>query len=122
MGVPNCNAQGVSMSESISRRDALLKIAGLAAGSGAVCAAAAAAAAEPPHLTTTDPTAVALGYHESAGTVDPKKFTTYQPGQSCSTCLQLQGNAGDPWRPCNLFPGKLVNAGGWCRVWVKRPA
>jgi len=22
----------------------------------------------------------------------------------------------------NLFPGKQVNAEGWCRVWVQKPA
>jgi hypothetical protein len=38
----------------------------------------------------------------------------------CNTCLQLQGNAGDAYRPCNIFPGKLVNANGWCKVWVKK--
>jgi hypothetical protein len=31
--------------------------------------------------------------------------------------MQLQGKEGDEWRPCNLFPGKLVNAHGWCKVW-----
>ena len=45
---------------------------------------------------------------------------TYQPGQMCNTCLQLQGKAGDAYRPCNIFAGKLVNANGWCKVWVKK--
>jgi hypothetical protein len=109
------------MSEPISRRDALLKLALLAGGAGSLCARQRAMAADQPHLTTTDPTAMALGYHENASTVDAKQFTSYQPGQTCSTCLQLKGDAGQMWRPCNLFPGKLVNANGWCRVWVKRP-
>jgi High potential iron-sulfur protein len=108
------------MSEPISRRDALRKLALLAGGAG-LCARQAAGAADLPHLTTTDPTAVALAYHEDASQVDAKQFPTYKAGQNCSTCLQVKGDAGQMWRPCNLFPGKLVNANGWCRVWVKRP-
>lgn len=107
------------MSETLSRRDALLAL--LAGSAGSLCGQGRAVAADLPHLTTTDPTAVALAYHENASQVDPKQFPTYKPGQTCSTCLQLKGNAGEMWRPCNLFPGKLVNANGWCRVWVKRP-
>ena len=104
----------------MSRRDALLKLALLAGGTGSLCAQRA-LAADQPHLTTADPTAVALAYHEDASSVDAKQFPTYKAGQTCSTCLQLKGDAGQAWRPCNLFPGKLVNANGWCRVWVKRP-
>ena len=59
---------------------------------------------------------MALSYHESAKTVDAAKFPTYKPDQHCGNCLQLPGNDGDAWRPCNLFPGKLVNANGWCKV------
>jgi High potential iron-sulfur protein len=109
------------MSESMSRRDALLRLALLAGATGSLCAQQRALAADQPHLTTADPTAVALAYHESASSVDAKQFPTYKAGQTCSTCLQLKGDAGQAWRPCNLFPGKLVNANGWCRVWVKRP-
>ena len=107
------------MSEPIShsRRDALKQFVMLCGAAGALRSAQ---AAELPHLTPTDPTAQALGYHDDAKTVDAKQFTTYQPGQMCSTCLQLQGNAGDAWRPCNIFAGKLVNANGWCKVWVKK--
>ena len=109
------------MTDTLSRRDALKNLA-LAAGALAVPASRIASAADsPPHLSPTDPTAVALAYHESAKAVDAKKFVTYKPDQSCSNCLQLQGKAGDAWRPCNLFPGKLVNANGWCKVWVKKP-
>jgi hypothetical protein len=110
------------MSNSITRRDALKR---LTVAAGALLAAnraqrAAADAGSPPHLSATDPTAVALAYHEDSGTVDAKAFPNFKPEQKCSTCLQLQGKAGDPWRPCNIFPGKLVNANGWCRVYVKK--
>lgn len=106
------------MSQSFSRRDALKGIA-LAVSAGALSVREARADA-PAHLSPTDPTAQALGYHESAKAVDAKEFPTFAAGQQCSTCAQLQGNPGDPWRPCNIFAGKLVNAEGWCKVWVKK--
>jgi len=111
------------MKELISRREALKN---LAVGAGTLLAVsraglAAADAGALPHLTATDPVAVALSYHESAKTVEAAKFPTFKPEQKCSTCLQLKGNAGDTWRPCNLFPGKLVNAEGWCKAYVKKP-
>ena len=107
------------MSHSFSRRDALKGIA-LVVGAAGVVARDVRAADAPPHLTESDPTAQALGYHDSAKTVAAKDFPTYQAGQMCSTCAQLTGNAGDAWRPCNIFAGKLVNANGWCKVWVKK--
>jgi hypothetical protein len=108
------------MSNPLSRRDALKKLALLAAAVGVAEGLRPAAAAELPHLSPTDPNAVALGYHDNAMQVDPQKFPTYRPGQRCDTCLQLQGQQGQAWRPCNLFPGQLVNASGWCRVWVPK--
>jgi hypothetical protein len=127
------------MNGTMSRREALKSLAlgagtllaagaaGAATSAAATSAAASSAAAKPPpasgnlpHLMPTDLLAVALSYHESASTVDAKMFPTYKPDQKCGTCLQLTGTVGDPWRPCNLFPGKLVNAGGWCKVWVKK--
>jgi hypothetical protein len=116
------------MKELISRREALKN---LALGAGALLVAGptvAAEAAKPaanysglPHVTPGDPVAVALSYHENAKSVEAAKFPNYKPDQHCGNCLQLTGNEGDPWRPCNLFPGKLVNAGGWCKVYVKKP-
>jgi len=117
------------MNRTMSRREALRNLA-LGAGTLLVAGAAGAAATEAakpaaavgplPHVTAADPTAMALAYHDSAAAVDATKFPTYKPDQKCTTCLQLTGKAGDPWRPCNLFPGKLVNADGWCKVWVKK--
>jgi hypothetical protein len=109
------------MTDLLSRRDALKNLA-LAAGVLAVPAARVASAAATPHLAATEPTAVALGYHEDAKAVDAKKFPTYKAEQNCANCLQLTGKAGEAWRPCNLFPGKLVAEKGWCKVWVKKPA
>lgn len=70
-------------------------------------------------LTESDPTAKALGYHENAKKVSVKDFPTYKPEQTCLTCVQLQAGTGNE-RGCNLFAGKSVNVGGWCKVWVKK--
>ena len=94
------------MSEPISRsrRDALKQFVLLCGAAGTLQAARSAqAAADAPHLSPTDPTAQALGYHEDAKTVDVKQFSTYQPGQMCSTCLQLQGTRRRPLSPVQYF-------------------
>ena len=114
----------------LSRRQALK---GLALGAGTLLVAGAAAAdtAKPagapapaamPHVAANDPMAMALSYVESAKTVDPKKFPTYKPEQKCANCLQSKGKDGDAWLGCNLFPGKMVNAQGWCKAYVPKKA
>jgi hypothetical protein len=112
------NNKGMEMSQSFSRRDALKGLAVVVGAAGTLRSVRGADAL--PHLSPTDPTAQALGYHDDAKSVSTKDFPTYQAGQMCSTCLQLQGTAGDAYRPCNIFPGKAVNANGWCKVWVKK--
>ncbi|HWJ34373.1 MAG TPA: high-potential iron-sulfur protein [Steroidobacteraceae bacterium] len=74
--------------------------------------------AEPQKLEVKDPTAIALGYVENAAQVDPKKYPAYVKGTNCENCLQLQGTAGNNYRPCGLFPGKLVSVSGWCSGWT----
>jgi High potential iron-sulfur protein len=69
-------------------------------------------------LDVKDPTAVALGYVENASQVDLKKYPAYAKGSNCENCLQLQGSAGNNYRPCSLFPGKLVSVSGWCKGWT----
>lgn len=57
-----------------------------------------------------DPTAVALKYtHKSE-----------VEGANCSNCMYIQGDAGAEWRPCAIFPGKVVNNNGWCSAWLKK--
>jgi hypothetical protein len=114
------------MTESFSRRAALktLMTAGSAFGALAVLPiehASAAADAAKPHLTLQDPTAVALAYTENGDKVDASKFPTYKPGQHCGNCMQSKGDPKDAWLACNLFPGKMVAAKGWCKVYVKKP-
>jgi hypothetical protein len=76
---------------------------------------------ELPHLSEQDSLAVAMGYVHDAKKVDPNKVPQYKAGSFCHNCVQLTGKEGDTWRPCNLFPGKLVNKDGWCKVWVLKP-
>lgn len=81
----------------------------------------AAAQAAVPHLQENDALAKAFSYVHDHNKVDAKAFPQFKKGQKCSNCVQLTGKDGEPWRPCNLFPGKLVNADGWCKVWVIKP-
>jgi hypothetical protein len=74
--------------------------------------------AEERHLSPLDPKAVAVGYTEDAAKVEAKKYPAYAKGQTCENCLQLQGAAGLPYRPCTLFPGQSVAAAGWCTAWM----
>ncbi|HEX6962101.1 MAG TPA: high-potential iron-sulfur protein [Lacipirellula sp.] len=76
-----------------------------------------------PHVTSDDPLAKALYYVEDATKVDKSNpmAVRYTEGQHCAVCVQLQGDAGAAWRPCNLFPGKLVSSKGWCSAWTKIP-
>jgi hypothetical protein len=63
-------------------------------------------------LSLDDPSAKALKYvHESP-----------DEGKLCSNCSYIQGEVGAEWRPCPLFPNKLVNNKGWCAAWVKKAA
>ena len=74
-----------------------------------------------PHISEQDSLAVAMGYVHDASQLDPNKVPQFKPGAKCANCAQLAGNEGDQWRPYNLFVGKLVNADGWCKVWVIKP-
>jgi hypothetical protein len=74
--------------------------------------------ADPARLDVKDPAAVALGYVLNATQVDVKKYPQYVQGSNCENCLQLQGSAGNTYRPCSLFPGKLVSVSGWCSGWT----
>jgi hypothetical protein len=97
---------------------------GLAAGASAalpwsaMLAASPAQGAEAARLDVKDPAAVAQGYVEHATEADLKKSPGFIPGSSCENCLQLQGTAGNNYRPCSLFPGKLVSVSGWCKGWT----
>lgn len=76
-----------------------------------------------PKLDPNDPAAAALLYVHDAADVDTSNpmAARFEEGQLCSNCAQIQGEEGAQWRPCGIFPGKLVNADGWCSVWAPMP-
>jgi hypothetical protein len=73
-----------------------------------------------PHLPENDPTAQALGYHEDASKTDTAKFPAHKATQQCANCNFYQG-AASGYGPCQLFPGKAVNAQGWCSAYAAKP-
>jgi hypothetical protein len=111
------------MSRPISRRPPLtrrelVKTLGAAAALGVGLPAHRSVAAELTRLDVNDPAAAALGYIENATHVDAIKYPSYVRGSSCEDCLLLEGGNGASYRPCHLFPGKLVAASGWCTGWT----
>jgi hypothetical protein len=99
-------------------RRALVKTLVLGAAAAGPWAGYESRGAEATKLDVNDPAAIALGYVENAERVDTKKFPRYVQGSNCDNCLQLQGKPGNSYRPCSLFPGKLVAVGGWCAGWT----
>lgn len=79
-----------------------------------------AAAQGMPKIEESDPVAQSLKYTHDASSVDPASRANPAAEQTCANCALLQGNEGDEWRPCQIFPGKLVNAAGWCSVWAPK--
>jgi hypothetical protein len=106
----------------LARRETLLTLAGsgLAAAAAAVGASRAHAADLAP-LDPADPTAKALGYIADASKLGGKE-PTYKAGSKCANCLQYKGADGAAGGACTIFPNKSVQATGWCRAWVARPA
>ena len=73
-----------------------------------------------PQLAEDDPMAQAMKYTHDASTVDPSSRANPAPEQNCANCALVQGNDGDAWLPCQIFPGKAVSADGWCSVWAPK--
>jgi len=71
-----------------------------------------------PHVPADDPLAVNLQYVEDASTSASPQF---KAGSNCANCALIQGNDGDAYRPCAIFPGKVVSANGWCISWAPKP-
>jgi hypothetical protein len=69
-------------------------------------------------LTEDDPMAKALKYHRDA-TQAPRaeKAGTAADKQFCKNCKLIRADSGE-WRPCQIFPGKLVHETGWCNSWL----
>ena len=87
---------------------------GLAAGNRTVFAS------DLPQLSEDDAMAQSMKYTHDASTVDVSTRPNPAEVQTCENCALIQGNDGDAWRPCQIFPGKAVNAKGWCTVWAPK--
>lgn len=74
------------------------------------------AAGDLPKLSMDAPVAKALNYHHDASKVDSD---ARQKGAFCHNCQFYTGDHDAQWGTCTLFPGKLVNTGGWCKSWNK---
>jgi hypothetical protein len=75
-------------------------------------------AGELPHLTDADPTAKAMNYVEDAGSA---KNALYRAGSTCANC-QFYNGPDTGYGTCQLFPGKAVNAKGWCSSYTPKKA
>ena len=108
--------------KNISRRSFIQTLA-VALPAGAVVLQNDALAAELPHLDPNDPVAKNFAYVHDAADVDTSNpaAARFEAGQDCANCAQIQGEEGAEWRPCAIFPGKVVSAKGWCSVWVAKP-
>jgi hypothetical protein len=75
-----------------------------------------------PKLEETDAMAQALGYKHDASEVDIEQFPSRADADSineyCKNCVHYQASPEVQWAPCTIFPGKLVNADGWCSAWA----
>jgi len=79
------------------------------------------AAGAPPHLSPDDAAAKALAYTEDASKIDAGKEPTFKAGSKCAGCSQYQAaQASGGYAPCTIFPGKSVNANGWCRAFAAK--
>jgi len=105
--------------ENVSRRKFLQSLA-VALPAGAALLNSEVRAEDLPKLEESDPVAKALVYVHDAADVDTSNplAARFEAGQDCSNCAQIQGEEGAEWRPCGIFPGKLVANKGWCSVWV----
>jgi High potential iron-sulfur protein len=109
--------QPILIYAAVTRR-ALLKYLAFGAGA-AVLPLRPSRAAEPTRLDVNDSAAKLLGYVENVSQIDAAKYPSYVKGSTCENCSLLQGAAGSNYRPCSLFPGKVVSTGGWCSGWIE---
>ena len=79
-----------------------------------------AVAQDMPKVEESEAMAQAMKYVHDASTVDPASRANPAAEQNCANCALVQGADGDAWRPCQIFPGKLVAAEGWCTVWAPK--
>lgn len=105
--------------ENLSRRKLIRNLCITVAALPALAQMQMAVAADLPQVDENDPTAKALGYKHDSTKVDLAKYPKHTPAQLCGNCKLVQGEPKD-WMPCQLFPGKVVNAKGWCAGYVAK--
>lgn len=103
----------------IARRK-FIQLSAIAAAGCVVAPPRAVFATDMPQLSEDDPMAMSMKYTHDASTVDPASRTNPAEVQNCANCALVTGNEGEPWVPCQIFPGKVVNAEGWCAVWAPK--
>ncbi len=103
----------------IARRK-FIQLSAVAAAGYLVTPSRDAVAQDLPHLTEDDAMAGTMKYTHDASTVDAGSRTNPAADQNCANCALVQGDDGAEWRPCQIFPGKAVNAKGWCSVWAPK--
>lgn len=103
----------------IARRK-FIQLSAVAAAGVLVQPGRSARAEDMPKLSEDDPMAMGMKYTHDASTVDPASRANSAEVQNCANCALGQGEAKDGWMQCQIFPGKLVNANGWCSVWAPK--
>lgn len=73
-----------------------------------------------PRLEEDNAQATALGYKHATAEVDADSFPNHSAEQQCRNCVLYQGEEGDDWGPCQIFPGMEVSADGWCSAYVAK--
>lgn len=73
-------------------------------------------AEDKPRLDPESERAMELSYTHDASSVDSD---AREPDARCANCTQFKGDADAQWGPCNIFPGHVVNADGWCSSWFR---
>ncbi|MCB1669641.1 MAG: high-potential iron-sulfur protein [Gammaproteobacteria bacterium] len=66
-----------------------------------------------PHLREDDPQARELSYTHDAESAESRS----NDSAYCHNC-RFFADSSAQWAGCDLFPGKAVNADGWCNSWV----
>ena len=103
----------------IARRQ-FIQLSAVAAAGCLVRPGSEARAQDMPKLTEDDAMAMAMKYTNDATSVDPATRANPTADQVCANCALVQGDEAAEWRPCQIFPGKVVNSKGWCSVWAPK--
>ena len=104
-----------SRREFLQKGGALLSVAAIT-----TTTATSTSAAELPLVDPAGAQAKALAYVDDASTVDAAKYPRYKDGQACVNCALYTGASDSEEGPCGVFPGKAVNANGWCNVYAPK--